>query len=216
MAFSTEELSVLRRALATALQSAALPAQEIRECLHLALAVDDATREAARLRRFLFAEVDRYRAALPGSATGYLGRLRDALDAGYTATDEDVAALRRLCSAPASPREAARRTELLVRAALPLARTRLLALPGGRAAEGEEERRAPKEQPAKQEPGKQEPGKPGEEQPGKEKPKPAQQPEPERERPGEPKRPSRPIPTPGEVFPPRRKSRPPEGELLTA
>ncbi|MGD9484662.1 hypothetical protein WDH52_15610 [Streptomyces sp. TRM70308] len=194
MAFSAEELCVLRRALACALQSAALPAQEIRECLHLALAVDDATREGRRLRDFLFADVARYRDALPGSATGYLARLRGALDAGYVPADEDVTALRRLCADRTGAQESARRMELLVRAALPVARRRLLALPGG-LAEAEEERE-PRKKPA----------------PGPVPAPPPASPEPARERPAR-----RPVPTPGEVFPPRRgPRRPEESHALTA
>ncbi|MEE1930391.1 hypothetical protein V1J52_19760 [Streptomyces sp. TRM 70351] len=185
VAFSAAELDVLRRALATALQSAALPAQEARECLHLALAVDDATREARRLRDFLLADLARYRAALPGAATGYLAQLRRALDAGYVPGDADLAALRRLCGARTGAHEAARRAELLVRAALPAARTRLRALPGGQAGADREE-----DAPAAPEPGRRRPAK----EPGRPAPGPAPAP--------------RPIPTPGEVFPPRRKPGP--------
>ncbi|MBD3932190.1 hypothetical protein IF129_11585 [Streptomyces chumphonensis] len=202
MAFSAEELRVLRRALATTLQSAALPAQEIRECLMLTLAVDDATHEAARLRRFLFADVARYRAALPGAAAGYLARLGSALDAGYTPTDEDVTALRRLCAGRTGAQEAARRMDLLVRAALPAARTPLAALPGGLGASG-----AGGEEDA-------EPGAP--EEPREPRRPERDEPAPERDRPAGPQRPSRPIPTPGEVFPPRRRTPPPEQALLSA
>lgn len=204
MAFSADELSVLRRVLACALQSAALPAQEIRECLHLALAVDDASRESHRLRDFLFADVARYRAALPGSATGYLAQLRTALDAGYTPSDEDVAALRRLCADRTGAQESARRVELLVRAALPVAHRRLLALPGGadaagvaeaargvQDADGADEKGEPRKEPAKKpEPAPAQPSQPS--QPGRARPS------------------RRPVPTPGEVFPPRRKPQRPE------
>lgn len=78
MAFSADELRVLRRALAHALQttspSAPLGAlgpewtQDIQEYLRLAEAVDEAVREGGRLRAFLLADLARYRAALPGSA----------------------------------------------------------------------------------------------------------------------------------------------------
>src|SRR5690606_2473267 len=66
MAFGAEELRVLRRALALALHPAAASADDVQDCLRLADAVDEATRESARLRAFLVADLGRYRAALPG------------------------------------------------------------------------------------------------------------------------------------------------------
>lgn len=99
MAFSVAELAVLRRSLAHALDSGAdraLTAGEVRDCLRLAQALDDAVREAARLRAFLVEDLGRYRAALPGSLTGYLELLQDALAAGYTPEPDDLAALRAL------------------------------------------------------------------------------------------------------------------------
>ena len=82
MAFSADELRVLRRALAIALQPAPVPAphrplgpqraEEVRECLRLSEAVDEAVREGGRLRAFLLADLARYRSALPGAAPGYL------------------------------------------------------------------------------------------------------------------------------------------------
>ncbi|UGY92206.1 hypothetical protein [Streptomyces gobiensis] len=182
MAFSADELRVLRRALANALQPAPVPDQEeVRECLMLAQAVNDVTHEAHRLRAFLTADLVRYRDALPGSATGYLERLQDALEAGYVPTVDDLAAVHELCAQRTGPSEAARRTELLTRVVLPAARTHLYALPGGRSAEAAEAAEA------------------GEE---KEKPKP------DRTKPPAKPAPSRPVPTPAEVFPPRRRPTP--------
>ncbi|MEU1078485.1 MULTISPECIES: hypothetical protein [unclassified Streptomyces] len=185
MAFSADELRVLRRALAVALHPAPLADADVLDCLRLAGSVDEAVCEANRLRAFLLADLARYRTALPGSAPGYLELLQDALAAGYDPTPDDLAALRALRSLPvaAALLERCRRlAEHSVRARLaavtPGPRTRLLALPGGRAAEPD-----PKSRPA-----------------------PAS--EPARPQPKAP-RPDRPIPTPGEVFPPRRKPLPP-------
>ncbi|WP_431042952.1 hypothetical protein ACQUSR_14325 [Streptomyces sp. P1-3] len=120
MAFSADELRVLRRALAIALQPTTVPAlpgpgrtQEVQECLRLARAVDAAVREGGRMRAFLLAELARYRAALPGAAPGYVDQLRRALAAGYLPLPEDLAALRRLCAAPSGAVERARRRALL-------------------------------------------------------------------------------------------------------
>ncbi|MCB5912140.1 hypothetical protein LIU39_33140 [Streptomyces sp. SF28] len=189
MAFSADELRVLRRALAHALQStssAAPPgafgpegAADIQEYLRLAEAVDEAVREGGRLRAFLLADLARYREALPGSAAGYLAQLQEALSAAYVPGPDDLAALRALAGRPAGPAESDRRTALLRRCeqlAELSVRARLRALPAARSAD--------------------------------EPPRPAPRPAP---RPGERKapRPDRPIPTPGEVFPPRRKPAPP-------
>lgn len=238
MAFSADELRILRRALALALRphaaaSSASPsvpapagpgssrtgrAQEVQELLSLTESLDEAVREAGRLRAFLLADLARYRAALPGAATGYLDRLEDALSEGYLPGPDDLAALRALCAAPVGTLEAESRAGLLRRceelaekcvrerlaqrarereaAARPTLAgllpspspegraARLIALPGGRAAE---------EKPT--EPSRQPREKPG--------PKPAPG--------GAPGR--RPVPTPAEVFPPRRRSTPdrPEG-----
>ncbi|MFD7662793.1 hypothetical protein [Streptomyces sp. NPDC059788] len=193
MAFSADELRVLRRALAAALQPTphttgaqdapagydAEGAQEVQEYLRLAGAVDEAAREGGRLRAFLLADLARYRAALPGSASGYLGQLQEALAAGYDPGPADLAALRALCARRQGPVESARRTALLRRCeslAERSVRARLCALPGGRAT-GE-----PEAEPAS---------------------RPAPSPQPKAPRPG------RPVPTPGEVFPPRRKPAPP-------
>ncbi|TVL92128.1 hypothetical protein [Streptomyces sp. SAJ15] len=122
MAFSADELRVLRRALAIALQPTAVPARpgperaaEVRDCLRLAQAVDEAVREGGRLRAFLLDELARYRSALPGAATGYLDQLQGALTAGYRPRPEDLAALRALCATLSGPAEGLRRRRLLGR-----------------------------------------------------------------------------------------------------
>ncbi|WP_194362473.1 hypothetical protein, partial [Streptomyces alkaliterrae] len=131
MAFSADELRVLRRALANAAQPTLVSDHEVRACMRLARAVDETAAEAARARAFLLADLERYRTALPGSAAGYLAQLQEALSAGYVPTDEDLSALRGLCAERTGPYEAARRAMLLVRAALPGVRGPLLLLPGG-------------------------------------------------------------------------------------
>ncbi|MFE2127986.1 MULTISPECIES: hypothetical protein [Streptomyces] len=159
MAFSAAELHVLRRSLAHALQpsSAPLAAEEAQDCLRLAQAVDEAVREAGRLRAFVLDDLARYRGALPGSLSGYLELLRQALAAGYEPTPDDLAALRALRANPAAAAllERARAVaERSVRRRLTMAqapRTRLLTLAGGR----EEPPRpapAPKERPRPERP----------------------------------------------------------------
>lgn len=103
MAFSAAELHVLRRLLAHALQSSPAPltAAEVQDCLCLAQSVDDAVQEAGRLRAFLLEDLARYRGALPGSLSGYLDVLREALTAGYEPAPDDLAALRALRANPA-------------------------------------------------------------------------------------------------------------------
>ncbi|OKK18526.1 hypothetical protein AMK16_19795 [Streptomyces sp. CB00455] len=189
MAFSAAELHVLRRSLAHALQSSPAPltAAEVQGCLRLAQSVDEAVREAARLRAFLLEDLARYRGALPGSLTGYLELLQDALAAGYEPTPDDLAALRALRAGPVAAALLDRAQALAERSVrrrlstTPAPRTRLLALAGGR-----EER--PEPSPA---------------------PEPAPAPTPEPGQPAKPGQPARPVPTPGEVFPPRRKPGPP-------
>ncbi|MGA5193313.1 hypothetical protein [Streptomyces exfoliatus] len=182
MAFSADELRVLRRALAIALHPAPLQDEDVREALHLAEAVDEAVREAGRLRAFLLDDLARYREALPGSLSGYLGLLQDALAAGYDPAADDLAALRALrhnpraagllarCQTLAERSVRARLARVSQATATPTPstapRARLLALPGGRAAADE-----PKPTP----------------------PAPAE----------------RPVPKPSEVFPPRRRPVPP-------
>ncbi|MEU7578824.1 hypothetical protein AB0B50_14595 [Streptomyces sp. NPDC041068] len=193
MAFSAEELRVLRRALALALHPSPVCDEDVQDCLRLAESVDEAVREGARLRAFLMADLARYRAALPGTASGYLALLEDVLGTGYQPGPDDLAALRALrgnataaalldrCRTLAEQAVRARLAGRAVpaaapaptarRAAVPASRTRLLALPGGlAAAEGPTapEPKAPPERPATPEP-------------------------------------SRPVPTPAEVFPPKRR-----------
>ncbi|MFF3056746.1 hypothetical protein [Streptomyces sp. NPDC057909] len=186
MAFSADELRVLRRALANALHPAPLPDDDVQDCLRLAGSVDEVAGEAGRLRAFLLADLARYRDALPGSATGYLELLQDALAAGYDPRPEDLAALRlqrgrpvaaallERCQVLAERSVRARLAGRAVPATTPAPRSRLLALPGGRAAAPEPER--PKAPPAPA--------------------RPVPQPE-------------RPAPKPSEVFPPRRRPAPP-------
>ncbi|MFF2326809.1 MULTISPECIES: hypothetical protein [unclassified Streptomyces] len=187
MAFSADELRVLRRALAITLHPATLPDEDVQDCLRLAGAVDEAVGEAGRLRAFLLADLARYRDALPGSVNGYLELLQDALAGGYDPRPDDLAALRALRHRPVAAALLERcqvLAERSVRARLagrgtptaaPAPRSRLLALPGGRAAD----------------------------------------PEPERPKtPAAPPRPvppaERPAPKPSEVFPPRRPVPPPQ------
>ncbi|WP_265566682.1 hypothetical protein [Streptomyces hygroscopicus] len=204
LAFGAEELRVLRRALALALHPRTASAEDVQDCLRLAESLDEAVREGARLRAFLLADLIRYRAALPGAATGYLTLLAEALRAGYRPVPDDLAALRALrgtstavalldhCRALAERDVRACLTPR--KAAIPSSRARLTALPGGLAASEE-----PAEKPSRK------PDKPAERPE-----KPAPRPEP-----GTP-RPSRPIPTPGEVFPPKRKPGPPHAQRQLA
>lgn len=122
MAFSADELRVLRRALDIALRPHTVPTSpgpareaEAKDCLLLAEAVDEAVLEGDRLRAFLLQDLARYRAALPGAAPGYVRRLRDALLDGYRPGAEDLAALRSLCAEPVGEAEATRRHTLLAR-----------------------------------------------------------------------------------------------------
>lgn len=197
MAFSADELRVLRGALAVALQSSQASAPQDREMLQLAEALDEAEREGHRLRSFLLADLARYRAALPGSAAGYLEQLEDALAGGYLPRPDDLTALGALAGDPAGPTESARRQELLRRCerlAEQAVRARLLVLPGGRWCVPELAEEKPRKDP-KKEPSR---------EPRREPQKPA--PSPSR----------RPVPTPGEVFPPRRKPSKPPQEALSA
>ncbi|MEV4425351.1 hypothetical protein ACN9M0_15800 [Streptomyces sp. R-07] len=183
MAFSADELRVLRRALAIALHPAPLQDEDVQDCLRLAESVDEAAREAGRLRAFLLDDLARYRETLPGSLSGYLELLRDALAAGYDPGADDLAALRALRRNPAAAELLARcqvLAERSVRARLArvsqatgstapsVSRARLLALPGGRAAADEPKPTPPAPAPTK-----------------------------------------RPAPKPSEVFPPRRRPVPP-------
>ncbi|MFF3839214.1 hypothetical protein [Streptomyces sp. NPDC001930] len=184
MAFSADELRVLRRALAVALHPAPLQDEDVQDALLLAESVDEAVREAGRLRAFLLDDLARYREALPGSLSGYLELLQDALAAGYDPAADDLAALRALrrnhaaaallarCQILAERSVRARLARVSQATTTPAAatsapRARLLALPGGRAAADEPKKPTP--------------------------PAPAE----------------RPVPKPSEVFPPRRRPVPP-------
>ncbi|MFD4785603.1 hypothetical protein ACFWN1_00635 [Streptomyces sp. NPDC058459] len=217
MAFGAEELRVLRRALALALHPGTSSAEDVQDCFRLADSVDEALDEAARLRAFLLADLDRYRAALPGTAAGYLTLLQEALGAGHRPVPDDLAALRALrgnsvaaallahcqehverCVRPrfAVPPTAAPVPAPTVPApAAPPSRARLLALPGGAGPSGptgaDEAGEAP-QKPAE------EPARPPVPRPG--------------EHPAEPAAPKRPVPTPGEVFPRRKPQSPPAGQ----
>lgn len=200
LAFSADELRVLRCALGHALHPTPLDDEDVRDCLRLADAVDEAAREGGRFRAFVLADLARYRASLPGAAAGYLKLLQDALAAGYDPVPDDLAALRTLRGTPAGAallarcqvlaersvraRLAGRRTAAPATAAIPAPatpRTRLLVLPGGRAAADGEE------------------------------PKKPQPPKPSAPAPAE-----RPVPKPSEVFPPRRRPAPPPPEKRAA
>ncbi|MCX4665383.1 hypothetical protein OG453_01630 [Streptomyces sp. NBC_01381] len=193
MAFSAEELRVLRRALALALHPSPVSDEDVQDCLRLADSVDEAAREGARLRAFMLADLARYRAALPGTATGYLALLEDVIGSGHQPGADDLAALRALRGNPVAAAllercralaerdvrarlsgRAAVQTKAAPRPRIPASRTRLLALPGGR---GDAER--------------------------PEAPKPKSPATPAR-RPAAPE-PGRPVPTPAEVFPPKRR-----------
>ncbi|MFJ8944321.1 hypothetical protein ACIRG4_13870 [Streptomyces sp. NPDC102395] len=225
MAFGPEELRVLRRALALALHPGPASAEDVQDCHRLAESLDEAAREAARLRAFLVADLGRYRAALPGTAAGYLRLLEEVLGAGYRPVPDDLAALRALRGSPAAAALLDRcqalaeqdvRTRLAGRAAqqsarvapvVPASRTRLLALPGGRSAERQEHEdgealRAAGAVTAADEPKKKPAEKPAAPAPG---------PGPVPVNPSAPEPSRRPIPTPGEVFPRRKPAAPPAG-----
>ncbi|MEU5364660.1 hypothetical protein ABZ354_14405 [Streptomyces sp. NPDC005925] len=100
MAFGVAELRVLRRALALAVHPRPASAGDVKDCLRLADLLDEAMREGVRLRAFLVADLARYRAALPGTAAGYLALLEEALGSGYGPGPDDLAALRALRGNP--------------------------------------------------------------------------------------------------------------------
>ncbi|MFF5156477.1 hypothetical protein ACFY3N_09535 [Streptomyces sp. NPDC000348] len=188
MAFGAEELRVLRRALALALYPTPAPAADLQDCLRLAADLDEATRESARLRAFLLADLGRYRAALPGTAAGYLTLLEEALGTGYRPHPDDLAALRALRGNPTAA--------ALLRHCR---RTFLLPLPGGRAATGDPRK---KQAPTRKPPATPHPA-----------PTPTPPPNPN---PDPTPTPSRPVPTPGEVFPRRRPAPSPQDQHLVA
>jgi hypothetical protein len=223
MVFGAEELRVLRRALALAPHASPGSAEDVQDCRRLAESLDEAMSEGARLRAFLVADLARYRAALPGTAAGYLTLLEEVLGAGCRPDADDVAALRALRGNPAAAAllercqvlaeqgvraRLARGTGRPASPTVPACRTRLTALPGGLtggladdpgntgASLADDEDRDPAKKPEK---------KPAQ-KPAAPKPGPAPTP-------AAPK-PTRPIPTPGEVFP-RRKPTPPAGGHLS-
>ncbi|MEE1829105.1 hypothetical protein PUR61_44120 [Streptomyces sp. BE20] len=130
MAFSADEVRVLRRALAQALHpsvpvhlqghdrspftgaGAELWTEDVQDALRLTEAIDEAVQEGGRLRAFLLADLGRYRAALPGSAGGYLERLEEAVTDGYLPGPEDLTALRGLTRQPCGQNERSRRSRL--------------------------------------------------------------------------------------------------------
>ncbi|MBV6697134.1 hypothetical protein KV557_08375 [Kitasatospora aureofaciens] len=130
MAFSADEVRVLRRALAQALHPAVpvhlqgpdrpvfagpgaeLWAEDVQDALRLTEAINEAVQEGGRLRAFLLADLGRYRAALPGSAGGYLERLEEAVTDGYLPGPEDLTALRGLTRQPCGQHERSRRSRL--------------------------------------------------------------------------------------------------------
>ncbi|MFH8804971.1 hypothetical protein ACH4F6_36350 [Streptomyces sp. NPDC017936] len=224
MAFGAEELRVLRRALALALHPGHASTEDVQDCHRLAESLDEAMREAARLRAFLVADLGRYRAALPGTASGYITLLEEVLEAGHRPVPDDLAALRALRGNPTAAALLERcqvlaeedvRARLARRAAqrgtpaapvVPAARTRLLALPGGLSATGEGPaagRVAAATAVAAGGPGREPEKKPAEKPAA---PRPGPGPVPVEPAAPEPVR--RPVPTPGEVFP-RRKPAPP-------
>jgi hypothetical protein len=218
MAFGAEELRVLRRALALALHPGPASSEDVQHCHRLAESLDEAMREAARLRAFLVSDLARYRAALPGTAAGYLALLEEVLGAGHRPEADDLAALRALRGNPTAAalldrcqtlaeqdvrarlaRRTARRAAVPA-PAVPASRTRLLALPGGRSgvvAETGRDRLALAV--AAEEPTPRPAEKPTDKPPA---------PGPVPVKPQEPEPSRRPVPTPGEVFP-RRKPAPP-------
>lgn len=212
MAFGAQELRVLRRALAHALHPStvrALDDQAVQDCVRLADDIDEAVREGARLRAFLVADLARYRAALPGTAAGYLELLEDVLATGHRPGADDLAALRALRGNP--------------RAAALLDRCRTLAEQGVRArlaaateaagatangwAPAAAEAAARKPRPTIPPSRTRLLALPGGLTAADEK-KPAPRPDPPAEPPAAPQERPRPVPTPAEVFPPKRPAPP--------
>ncbi|MDX3311958.1 hypothetical protein P1S61_23390 [Streptomyces sp. ME08-AFT2] len=232
MAFGAEELRVLRRALALALHPGPVSAEDIQDCHRLAESLDEAMHEAARLRAFLVADLGRYRAALPGTAAGYLTLLEEVLATGYRPDPDDLAALRALRGNPAGAalldscqalaeqdvrarlaRRTARRAPSAT-ATVPASRTRLLALPGGLSEETPACVPAGSATSAGHAAGADPGGGPREEPRKKPAGKPAGKPTapgpgPVPAEPAAPEPARRPVPTPGEVFPRRRPTPPP-------
>lgn len=176
MAFSADELRVLRRALALALNPTPVAEEDVQDCLLLAESVDEAIREAGRLHAFLLADLARYRDALPGAARSYTELLQEALAAGYDPRPDDLAALRTLSGAAAGEvllrrcralAEQSLRDRLAGHVIAPRRPSRLLSPPGGCPTQA--------------------------------------RPAGPRRSPGGKPTPPQPVPKPSEVFPPRRK-----------
>ncbi|WP_267244268.1 hypothetical protein [Streptomyces sp. PR69] len=214
MAFGSDELRVLRRALAIALHPVSLDDEDVQDCLRLAESVDEAVREAGRMRDFLLADLARYRAALPGSAAGYLELLQDALAAGYDPRPEDLAGLRGLAGRPSAAAlldlcqalaEQSVRARLAHRTAQA---TAAAAIAPAVAATTAATATAPAARPDRRAHLLALPG--GRAAAGDKKPKPQPQTQPRPKptpQPGE-----RPVPKPSEVFPPRRRPTPPPAQ----
>ncbi|WOI63151.1 hypothetical protein [Streptomyces fradiae] len=237
LAFSADELRVLRRALGHALHPTKLADEDVRDCLRLAGAVDEAVREGGRMRAFVLADLARYRAALPGASPGYLDLLRDALAAGYDPAPADLAALRSLRGAREAAALLARCEELAersVRARLAARHTPAAhALPAPPAkhtvpAPAAARTASTKAAPTKAAPAEAAPAAPAIPAPatprtrllvlqggragdGAEEPKRPQPPKPPAPAPA-----GRPVPKPSEVFPPRRRPTPPPSEKRVA
>ncbi|MEU4257424.1 hypothetical protein AB0B42_02380 [Streptomyces fradiae] len=233
MAFSADELRVLRRALGHALHPTKLADEDVRDCLRLAGAVDEAVREGGRMRAFVLADLARYRAALPGASPGYLDLLRDALAAGYDPVPADLAALRSLRGAREAAALLARCEELAERSV----RARLAArhapaahavpappaahaVPAPAAARTAPTPATPAAPVAPVAPAIPAPATPrtrllvlqgGRAGDGAEEPKRPQPPKPSAPAPA-----GRPVPKPSEVFPPRRRPTPPPSEKRVA
>lgn len=212
MAFGAQELRVLRRALAHALHPStvrALDDQAVQDCVRLADDIDEAVREGARLRAFLVADLARYRAALPGTAAGYLELLEDVLATGYRPGADDLAALRALRGNPHAAalldrcRVLAERA-LRARLAASAAATANTEAPSPEATDGTARIKPRPTVP---------PSRtrllalPGGLAAADEK-KPAPRPGTPAERPAAPQERPRPVPTPAEVFPPKRPAPP--------
>ncbi|MEV5883727.1 hypothetical protein AB0L74_13565 [Streptomyces sp. NPDC052020] len=227
MAFGVEELRVLRRALALALHPSPVSAEDVKDCLRLAESLDEAARESARLRAFLVADLARYRAALPGTAAGYLTLLDEALGAGHHPAPDDLAALRALRGNPAAAALLARCQILTERNARPRSATARpqITIPAPSAPLTSPTRTAPVAPAAPAAPtvpasrtrllalpgglsrAAADPAAEPEGEPGR---KPSPQPAPATPKP-DPATRRRPIPTPGEVFPRRKPAPPPAG-----
>ncbi|OEJ98002.1 hypothetical protein [Streptomyces thermolilacinus] len=217
MAFSADELRVLRRALGHALHPTPLADEDVRDCLRLAQAVDEAARESGRMRSFVLADLARYRAALPGAAPGYLELLRDALTAGYDPGPADLAALRSLRTAPAAAALLARCEELAERSVRARLAGRHVPAPAAAPASTAPAAPAAAARPAVAIPAPAasrtrllvlQGGRAGE---GAEEPRRPQPPKPSAPSPA-----GRPVPKPSEVFPPRRRPAPPPSEKRVA